>query len=530
MAGGAAAGAVGSDEIAVQLQQQQQPQAAAGKLSQQEATAAQLSSSMWASTDGRQQPAAVRSTDPLAQQLERHLLQHAQLPDSQQSYVIGGAMVPSRAGSPELQQTRQDLQRSSQSLHDAVQDGVKNKLREGVQAWLPDSYREKAQQMRGLRSDTSLVYLPGVEHDPMRAVRKQDRAYVRGVLAQQQPPGRQEQDRLQQHEQQQAAAQPVSPTTQQQHQQCATAAHQQPLVQQPPPVQHQQQQSVHDSRMHAQQPAPSCRPSPLGKNAKSSGGAAVPGSTVRAVASSSHAMPTASGRVSTSSLGAAWSDGRNSPSPTTAAAAVKRAAAVLQAGVAAASPCASFPPSNSRGSSAPNSPRFGSAPSSIQGLPLKTLSLQSLGGSSGQGSPRSSLPTTPRSFSQRGALGGASFGSASGAGGPAFLSALQRVGSSSSAGSPKPGMMAPAGLYAASGWPVARGSPCGDGADSEDADDDCEYGGPAGSSYLPATCPAGVRARTPSCTVAGGQKDALIPIPEVAGLEGRLSDPNTDKP
>jgi hypothetical protein len=195
------------------------------------------------------------------------------------------------------------------------------------------------------------------------------------------------------------------------------------------------------------------------------------------------------------------------------------------------------PPGGSRLSSGGSSPRYPSASSNLQGLPSGAASLPSLVrssapgsprgslpatlpsfvGSSAPGSPNGSLPTTPRS---RGALGGASVGSAaSGAPGSAVGAGvasspfLQRTASNSSCGSPRMG----SGNHALQqAWGGSGRLPSVVG--SDDFDEDDEDG--VGMYPLP-----GYRAGNPSVP-----KETLGAIPELpAAFESRTSDPSSDK-
>lgn len=207
-------------------------------------------------------------------------------------------------------------------------------------------------------------------------------------------------------------------------------------------------------------------------------------------------------------------------------AALKRAAVKLQAGsIAQAAMPAELPPGNSRPSSGNSSPRFASAAGSLQGGASNTMSLHSLG-SSAQNSPRSSLPTTPRSFSQRSALGGSSFAAnaapvspvaaaaaSAAAGGP--FQPLHRAGSYSSVGSPR--CVAPPAALQGSWGGVSD-------LDSDAEEDGCEPGG----LFLGHVASPNPGRRTPSCSMPLPKDTALVPITELPMMEGRISDPCTD--
>ena len=172
-------------------------------------------------------------------------------------------------------------------------------------------------------------------------------------------------------------------------------------------------------------------------------------------------------------------------------------------------------PGSSTCSSSNNSPRFASAPSGAQRVSSNAMSLHSCIGTSGQGSPRGSLPTTPRSM-QRASLAAGSFVSAAGSAAPGSPSG--RAGSSGSMGT----------LGAQQAW-AGAGVGCqaaGEAADSDDFDEDAMFCGPGVSS--------GCRARTPSGLLLA-PKEALGAIPELpAAFESRTSDPSnptsTDRP
>lgn len=200
---------------------------------------------------------------------------------------------------------------------------------------------------------------------------------------------------------------------------------------------------------------------------------------------------------------------------------VKRAATLLHAGgggLQTATPADPLP--SSRDSSNPNSPRFASAFSSLQRVTSNAMSLQSQYGSSAQGSPRASVPNTPRS-AQRASLAAASIASSTYAGAapgsPVAAAAgvgslLARAGSNSSMGSA--GLSPRYGMSGAEAWAgVGR---AGDELDSDELDEE-------GLGVYSAS--PGVRARTPSLSIG-----VLNQIPELpAAFESRTSNPSTDK-
>lgn len=194
---------------------------------------------------------------------------------------------------------------------------------------------------------------------------------------------------------------------------------------------------------------------------------------------------------------------------------VNRTAALAQSGGPLAA--ADAGPGSSNCSSGNTSPRLASAPSGLQRVSVNAMSLYSCTGTSGQGSPCGSLPTTPRSM-QRASLGADSFVSA---GSAAPGSPSGRASSSSSMGA----------SGAQQAW-AGAGVGCqaaAEAADSDDFDEDAMFCGPGVSSAC--------RARTPSGSMLG-PKEALGAIPELpAAFESRTSDPSdpsnptsTDRP
>jgi hypothetical protein len=177
---------------------------------------------------------------------------------------------------------------------------------------------------------------------------------------------------------------------------------------------------------------------------------------------------------------------------------------------------------SSKDSSDPDSPRFASASSSLQRVPSNTTSLQSLQsqqGSSPPGSPRASLPNTPRS-AQRASLAATSFASSThvGAASGSLVAAaagvgntIARAGSNISMGSA--GLSPRYGMSGTQAWAcVGR---AGDELDSDELDEE----GLGVYSARP-----GVRACTPALSIG-----VLNQIPELpAAFESRTSDPGTD--